>query len=122
MAVDNHLLIVDGVTIPQPYLCAWSIQDVSAPNAGRTEDALMWKLRVARKRKLQLAWRMKSPQVTSEILQAFNPEYIYVRYFDLEDNQYEYRWFYTGDKTAPIKIWSIGRKIIETISFDIIER
>lgn len=119
---NNSLIIVDGVRLPQPYAYTWMIQDVSAPGAGRTEDALMHKDRIARKRKLQLGWRTKSPDVASAILKAFAPEYITVRFWDVEDNQYEYRVFYTGDKQAPVKLWSVGRHIIETITFDIIER
>jgi len=119
---NNSLIIVDGVVMPQPYAYTWLIQDVSLSSAGRTEDALMHKERVARKRKLQLGWRIKSPEVASTILKAFAPEYITVRYWDVEDNQYEYRTFYTGDKQAPVKMWTVGKKIIETISFDIIER
>ena len=120
--LDNKLIIVDGVTLPQPYSYQWSLQDVSAPNAGRTLDTIMHKDRVGQKRKIQLAWRAKDTTVTSQILQAFNPEYVTVRYFDLLDNEYQYREFYVGDRSAPVKIWNVGRHIIETITFDIIER
>ena len=122
MAVDNSLIVVDGVAMPQPYQYSWSLQDVSAPGAGRTEDALMHKDRVAQKRKLALAWRMKDTSVTAMILQAFNPEYVQVRYWDMLDNCYETRTFYSGDKDSPVKLWWVGRHLIETISFDIIER
>jgi len=118
----NKLIIVNGTALPQPYLYSWSLQDVSAPNSGRTEDALMHKDRVAQKRKIQLGWRMKDTATTAQILQAFNPEYISVRYFDMLDNQYETRTFYVGDRQAPVKVWQVGNHIIETISFDIIER
>ena len=122
MADYNSLIVVDGVVLPQPYIYQWSIQDVSAPDAGRTLDATMHKLMVAQKRKLVLGWRGKDTGTTSLILQAFNPEYFEVRYFDMLDNQYEYRTFYAGDKTVPVKLWWVGRHLIETISFDIIER
>ena len=82
----------------------------------------MHKDRVAQKRKIQLGWRMKDTATTAQILQAFNPEYISVRYFDMLDNQYETRTFYVGDRQAPVKVWQVGNHIIETISFDIIER
>ena len=118
----NKLIIVDNVVLPQPYLYSWSLQDVSAPNAGRTEDALMHKDRVAQKRKIQLGWRMKDTATTAQILRAFNPEYVSVRYYDMMDNQYESRTFYVGDRTAPVKIWQVGNHIIETITLDIIER
>lgn len=118
----NSLIVVDGVALPQPYIYQWSLQDVSAPDAGRTLDALMHKNLVAQKRKLQLGWRGKDTGTTAMILQAFNPEYVTVQYFDMLDNQYETRTFYTGDRTVPVKLWWVGRHLIETISFDIIER
>ncbi len=122
MSDVNKLIIVDGVALPQPYVYTWSLQDVSAPGAGRTEDALMHKARIAQKRKIQLGWRVKDTTVTAQILQAFQPEYVNVRYFDMLNNQYETRTFYVGDRQAPVKMWQLNRHIIETITFDIIER
>ena len=122
MAVDNSLIVVDGVAMPQPYQYSWNLQDVSAPGAGRTEDALMHKDRVGQKRKLALSWRMKDPSIAATILQAFDPEYFQVRYWDVKDNCYETRTFYAGDREAPVKLWWVGRHLIETISFDVIER
>ena len=119
---SNSLIVVDGVRLPQPYVYTWSLQDVSAPNAGRTEDALMHKDMVAQKRKLQLGWRGLDTATTASILQAFNPEYFSVYYFDMLDNDYETRVFYSGDKSVNVRLWWVGRHLIETVSFDIIER
>lgn len=118
---DNRLIVVDGVTLPQPYVYQWSLQDVSDSDSGRTEDVLFHKNRVGQKRKIQLGWRGKSTSETSLILSAFNPEYISVRYFDLMDNQYETRQFYVGDREGSVKLWWVGRHLIDTISFNIIE-
>lgn len=119
---DNRLIVVNGVTLPQPYSYEWSLQDISAPNAGRTEDTLMHKDRIGQKRKLQLSWKTKDTAVTSQILTAFQPEYVSVRYFDLLENSYATRTFYVGDRQGNIKLWWVNRHLIETISFDIIER
>ena len=69
-----------------------------------------------------LRWIGKTQEETARILQAFDPEYISVRYPDKKSGAYETRVFYTGDRTAPVKTWWAGKKIIESISFDIIER
>ena len=115
----NALLMVGEEVIPQPFSYSWSIQDVSAPSAGRTEDALMWKETVAKKRKLQLSWKTKSTEDTRKIIKAFSDsEYINVRYFDMLDNAYEWRTFYVGDREADVKIWWTGKHLINTISFD----
>ena len=40
------------------------------------------------------------------ILQAFQPEYVMVEYFDPLEGEVVTKEFYTGDKTAPVHIWS----------------
>ena len=37
-------------------------------------------------------------------------------------NKYQTRTFYTGDRKAPVKWWMKDKKIIESVSFDIMER
>ena len=116
------MIKVDGVSLPCPSEYTWGLQDVSAGESGRTDDALMHKNRVAQKRKLQLAWVGLDWQQTAQIMQAVNPEYITVTYPDMLSGQYEVRTFYVGDRTAPVKFWWTNRKMIEKISFDFIER
>jgi len=118
---DNRLIVVDGITLPQPYVYQWSLQDISDSDSGRTEDVLFHKNRVGQKRRLQLGWRGKSTAETSAILNAFNPEYISVRYFDLLDNRYETRDFIVGDREGSVKLWWVGRHLIDVVSFNITE-
>lgn len=115
------MITVDGVEIPCPSTFSWGLQDISASESGRTEDTVMHKNRVGQKRKLSLGWTGKDWQTTSQIMQAFNPEYITVKYPDMLSGQYETRKFYVGDRTAPVKWWWVGNQRTETISFDIIE-
>ncbi len=116
------MIIVDGVVIKTPSAFSWGLQDVSDPAAGRTLNALMHKNRIAQKRKLSLSWNHPTPQEAAAILQAFNPEYVRVRYPDALSGSNETRTFYTGDKSAPMKIWTVRNKRYSQISFDIIER
>ena len=116
------MIKVDGVSLPCPSSYEWGLQDVSAGESGRTDDALMHKNRVAQKRKLQLEWVGKSWEETAQIMQAVNPEYISVRYPDMMSGTYQTRTFYVGDRTAPVKFWWTGTKMIEKISLDFIER
>ncbi|MDD6566980.1 MAG: hypothetical protein PUF11_09400 [Parafannyhessea umbonata] len=107
-----------------PYKMDWGLQDVSTGTAGRTLDAncTMHKERITQKRKLSLAWRMLDESDISAILTMFNPEYIYVRYWDAMDGRWEVRLFYVGDRSAPLKwfkTWTGTR--YEELSFDIIE-
>ena len=116
------LFQVDGVNIPDPSKYSYGLQDVSASDAGRTEDALMQKNRVAQKRKLDLEWQNISPAKVSLILTCFNPEYVNVRYFDSMDNQYETRNFYVGDRSNVYYSFATPTGIISTLKFNIIER
>lgn len=113
---------IDGVTMPCPSVFEWGLQDVSLGESGRTDDALMHKNRVAQKRKLSIAYNGADKDTCATILQAINPEYISVYYFDLMAGEYQTRTFYVGDRTAPFKIWFVGNKRVERLSFDLIER
>lgn len=120
---SNRLLVINGTVLPQPATYEWSLQDVSAPSAGRTEDALMWKETVARKRKLKVTWTGKDTAITALILRTVSSrEYFPVRYFDMLDDRYSTRYFYVGDRSAGVKKWWVGDHLIDTISFDLIER
>lgn len=109
-----------------PSQMAWGLQDISAADAGRVQDAgnTMYKMRTSQKRKLQLTWNLPTAAQVSEILRAFNPEYVYVRYWDPMDNNWNIRQFYVGDRSAPFQWFSLPKKgtRYSTLSFDIIER
>ena len=113
---------VDGVTMPCPSTWQWGLQDVSAGESGRTDDALMHKNRVAQKRKIQVGYSGVKDTVAKTVLQAINPEYINVYYYDLMDGNFQTRTFYVGDRSAPFKWWWDGKHILESLTFDLIER
>lgn len=104
----------------------YGLQDISAADAGRVQDGnnRMYKMRTSQKRKIKLTWTLPTAAQVSEILQAFNPEYVYVSYFDFLDGKTEIREFYVGDRSAPLKWYELPRKGTRatTLSFDIIER
>lgn len=115
------MITVDGVSVPCPSVFTWGLQDISASESGRTDDTIMHKNRVGQKRKISLQWNIKDRATTAQILQAFNPEYISVKYPDAMSGTDETRTFYVGDRTAPVKYWWVGKRLYESISFDIIE-
>lgn len=117
------MIVVDGHTVKCPSVFEWAIHDVSHPDAGRDQAATMWKGRVARKRKISLAWNGLSWAETSEILQRFSPEYVWVYYPDMLSRQYETREFYVSEESkASVHIWTVGNRTIRQVAFDIIER
>lgn len=113
---------VDGVEMPCPSTWQWGLMDVSIGESGRTDNALMHKGRVAQKRKIQVGFNGCTNTVATQILNAINPEYIHVTYFDLLAGQNQTREFYVGDRAAPFKWWWDGTRVLESLSFDLIER
>lgn len=114
----NPIRAVDGVTIPAPSKYDWTVNDVSSADAGRTEDGLMHKLRIARKRKLELEWQNVPRATVNAVLQAFAPEYVSVTFLDPLTNGYTTKTFYSGDQAAPaynvrLNIWTLRFNIIE---------
>ena len=116
------MIWADGVLIKTPSVFSWGLQDISDSDAGRTDDTVMHKNRIGQKRKISLAWNNPTREETASILQTFNPEYIMVTYPDALSGLNETREFYVGDRSAPMKIWTINNKRYSQISFDIIER
>lgn len=112
---------INGSDVPTPSEFGWSIQDVSLPDSGRTLDATMQKARIARKEKIQLKWLGITPEVASQILQMFAPEYFQVTYRCPLTNSVVTKVFYCGDQSAPYYWWCDGGRH-ESISFNIIER
>ncbi len=115
----------------EPDGIGWTLNDISAPDAGRVQDAncTMYKRRVGRKRKLSLSWANPTLAQASAILGMFSPEYVYVRFLDVEEAQMITRRFYSGDKSSPFKQISLHnpanaaqRTVMSSLSFDLIEQ
>lgn len=118
--VYNPIENVDGAFVASPSTFQWSLQDVSDPDAGRTEDGLMHKMRIGQKVKIQLSWNAVTTAVASTILTAFNPEYVSVTYLDPKEGSYQTKTFYVGDRSAPMYNGTLG--LWSNISFNIIEQ
>lgn len=123
MARSKYPFRVNGGDIPCPSKFDISYQDVSAPDSGRTLDALMWKNRVAQKVKIELEWLGLSDENAATILTAFDPEYVDVTYHDAKTNSIVTKNFYTGDRTGITYWWNDNDDFTySSITFSIIER
>ena len=122
---------MDGmVPLRSPTAMKFSYNDISSADAGRTNDAslTMHKNTVARKRTIALTWSGLDGAATRAVLRAFRPEYVYIRYFEPEDNAYAVKRFYCGNKTVELgtyhrsaNSYDIGGVTYRTISFNAIE-
>lgn len=116
----NPIKSVNGVQIPCPSSYQWKLSDVSAADAGRTEDTIMDKMRIGQKVHLELAWQNITHAAASTILTAFNPEYFSVTYLDAMSGTYKTKTFYAGDRSSPS--YNVRLGLWSNVSFNIIER
>lgn len=115
----------------EPDGVSWALNDISAPDAGRVQDAncTMYKRRLAQKRKLSLSWANPTLAQASAILKQFAPEYVYVRFLDPQEGAFVTKRFYSGDKSSPFRQIDLTdpanparRTTMSTLSFDIVEQ
>jgi hypothetical protein len=116
----NPIQSVDGATVPCPSSYTYKLSDISAADAGRTEDTTMDKMRIGQCVHLELQWSYLTTAEVSTVLTAFNPEYISVTYLDAKAGDYLTSTFYVGDRSAPLYNSVKGRWT--NVSFNIIER
>ena len=111
-------------TIPCPSAYSWKLSDISASDAGRTEDGKMHKKRLTgtagQKRHLELEWVNIYRAQASAIMVPFNSEYFTIRYWDVLDNAYKTGTFYSGDRESPMYNMALG--IQSSVKFNIIEQ
>lgn len=123
----SAMITVNGIALPRVSEYEWDLQDVSAGESGRTQDAIMHKNTVAKKRKLKLSWNYLSFEEACSIIQTVSAsEYMTVTYPDyLSGNRNESRTFYVGDRHIPVKYYNPDDpdwQKTEKITFDLIER
>lgn len=117
---SNPIQSVDGAAVACPSAYVYKLEDSSPSIAGRTDDTMMHKLRNGQEIALELTWRNIPTEVGSQVIKAFNPEYINVEYLDLLIGDYVTKRFYVGNRSAPMYNAELG--LWESISFKIIIR
>lgn len=116
----NVIKSIDGVPFPYiPSSYNYELEDISASDAGRTEDTIMHKKRLRQVRAIELGFQNIHTDKASAILTAFQPEYMMIEYFEPLTNSYQTRKFYVGNRHAPLYSEVLG--IISSLSFKIIE-
>ena len=115
----NPIKSVDNATVPCPSKYDWKESDVSAADAGRTEDGKMHKMLITKKVHIEVEWQNIGDSAAATILSAFSPEYINVQYYDYKTAAFKTSKFYVGDR----QVTTYSRKLgISTLAFNIIEQ
>ena len=116
----NPIRSVDGKSVKCPSSYLYKLEDVSAADAGRTEDTMMHKKRIGQVIGIELSWQNITTAEVSELLKAFDPEYIEVCYLDAKEGKFMTSQFYVGNRSAPLYNSRMG--VWQNVSFNIIER
>lgn len=116
----NVIKSIDGVAFPYvPSSYDYELEDISASDAGRTEDTIMHKKRLRQVRAIELSFQNIHTDKAKAILTAFQPEYLMIEYFEPLLDGYTTRKFYVGNRHVPF--YSEVLKIVSSVSFKIIE-
>lgn len=114
------LITIGGVIVPPP-----STYNVTLSNIDKTERNAAGTTiieRIAIKRKISLGWDNLSGTEYSQVLNAVDPVFFSVTYFDPKDNILKTGTFYSSDRQAPMMFFVNGMPTWSNIQFDLIER
>ena len=91
---------------PSAYSCAY--KELCGASAGRTEDMKMNKMVIGNYVELSVGYAAMNTGEMSDLLNTFKDEYVSLYYFNPLRNAYEYREFYTSEKSVPMYNGKLG--------------
>ena len=119
------ILQINKHEIADPQTLTWDLYDLdSEDGAGRNQEGLMFRDRVAVKRKLNCTWGPLEPHEMSVLLKAMDDVFFTIRYPDAHDGGYREGTFYVGDRSVPMYMWNNEKKkfLWQGLSANFIER
>jgi hypothetical protein len=119
------ILQINKFDIADPMTLTWDIYDLdSEDGAGRNQEGLMFRDRVAVKRKLNCTWPPMDDHEMSKLLKAMSDVFFTIRYPDAYDGTYREGEFYVGDRSTPMYMWNAekGKYLWQGLSANFIER
>lgn len=116
----NPIRGVNGNAIPCPSAYTFILSDVSAADAGRTEDTIMHKNKLGELVKIELSFQNIDNEKLYKVLNAFNDEYFTVEFYHPKYMTFKTSVFYVGDRTSPMYNHRLG--VWQNLNLNIIER
>ena len=119
------ILQINKFDIADPQTLTWDIYDLdSEDGAGRNQEGIMFRDRVAVKRKLNCTWPPMDDHEMSKLLKAMSDVFFTIRYPDAFDGAYREGEFYVGDRSTPMYMWNAekGKYLWQGLSANFIER
>jgi len=88
--------------LPVPCAYSYELDDVSEPDAGRVENGYMYKKRIGQVWAVELEWWGLDSKQVSDLLLAFDAEYLNVTLWNAKNAQFTTIEMYVGNRTAPM--------------------
>lgn len=117
------VLKIEGAWISDPSSMEYGLQDLdSEDGAGRNQMGLMFRDRVAVKRKLTCKWPPLDADSMSTLLKAMDKVFFTIEFPDARTGKRETMTAYVGDRTAPMYTMHGGKWLWSGLSANFIER
>lgn len=106
--------------LPVPCAYSYELDDVSEPDSGRVENGYMYKKRIGQVWAVELEWWGLDSKQVSDLLLAFDAEYLNVTLWNAKNAQFTTIEMYVGNRTAPM--YSAILNTWSNLKFKLIER
>lgn len=112
------------VILPNPQTMEFQVYDVDADGTGRNQRGLLFRDRVAVKRKLVCTWPPMKWDKLSALMQACTDQFFTLQYPDGMTGTVQSMTCYVGDRSVPVAwIDTVNNEILyENLSMNFIER
>lgn len=118
----KNMLWLNGVLVKSPKAFQPELNDIDSEDSYRNARAELNRDRIASdKRKLNCEWGPLTQQEISTILQAIEPEFFPIKYWDPKNGLIT-KTFMAGPKTAPMLIMKDGLPMWEGLKVNFIEK
>lgn len=97
--------------------------DVDADGSGRNLlDALMYRTRIATKRKWTVSFNRLSGETLSQLERDMDAEFVRVTMLDAKENRHVERSYYTSTVTEGVQRYIGGETVYDGVTFNLTER
>ena len=117
-----NYMTINGVQVTQPATVTYDRYDMDSEESFRGLDGTMQRDRIATKVKLNCQWNALTASQMSQLLQAMEPVFFSINYFDPYVGGYTTKTFYVGDRSAPVYSVANGKVIFKSFSANFIEQ
>lgn len=108
--------------LPTPQEYSFELYDIDGDSAGRSQTGLMFRDRVATKRKLVCKFAPMEGSDLQTLLSAISAQFFYLEYPDALTGTKRVMQCYAGDKSVPVYNYNGSKYLWQGLSVDFIER